>query len=494
MTNLKENGQAAEQDENLFHLVKVAQLITDTGRANLAEWPTRASVNIAKTIDAICRVTISPDTSRPAALCRWLAQTGFTTEKQEKRTISSRGFTRRFIKILVTRQSRSMMPEIPRQHSFLLALFVGVVTWLFGIFVKFPQGLLTTTHFPRLEDYLKLCANPFARDVNPILAYRISVPIIAWAFHLPPVLCTFLPILFLIASYAIIFYVVLERTADKKFSVLVVAGLSLTFFAHWTNRWLGFPDSFSHLVSALALISSNPLLLALCCIFGMLNDERWLFSVPFLLFWHGSNLAKVGKFSSMTAARAGIGLGVGILFVILIRHALTIGWLGPGIAEPNVYKIMRSTLLDLNPLNSTWTLFALNIFMGLGWYWLAVGKLITRQLLSTSPILGCFLSFSILIAGFSTLVVEDVSRSMGFLFLVVVIASVYDYNTDHASARIWWRNLLLATAITPTIYYTGLSGAAFIPFPIDLINHLIHQYGGDDLLQNLKPWFHLRAD
>jgi hypothetical protein len=384
-----------------------------------------------------------------------------------------------------------MMPEFPRQHTFLLALFVGAAAWIFGLLVKFPQGLLTTNFFPRLDDYLKLCANPFTRDVNPILAYRISVPIIAWALHLPPVICTFLPILFLIFSYAIIFYVVLEHTADKKFSVLVVAGLSLTFFAHWTNRWLGFPDSFSHLVSALALISSNPFLLALYCIFGTLNDERWLFSVPFLLFWHGSNYAKVGVFSSMTATRAGIGLGVGILFVLLIRHALTIGWLGPGIADPNMYKIMRSTLLDLKPLNSTWPLFALNILMGLGWYWLAVMKLITRQLSSTTPILGYFLGFSILIASLSTFVVEDVSRSMGFLFLGVVIASVYDYNTDRASARIWWRNLLLASAITPTIYYSGLSGAAFIPFPIDLINHLINHYGGDDLLQKLKPWFHL---
>ena len=296
---------------------------------------------------------------------------------------------------------------------------------------------------------------------------------------------------FLILSYAIIFYVVLEHTADKRFSILVVAGLSLTFFAHWTNRWLGFPDSFSHLFSALALISSNPFLLAMCCIFGTLNDERWLFSVPLLLFWHRSNHAKVGKFSSRTATRAGIGLAVGILIVLLIRHALTIGWLGPGIAEPTVYKIMRSTLLDrFNPLNSTWALFALNIFMGLGWYWLAVIKLITRQL--SSPTLDFRLAarYFILIASLSTLVVEDVSRSIGFLFLVVVIASVYDYNTDPASARIWWRNLLLATAITPTIYYSGLSGAAFIPFPIELINHLVHEYGGGDLLQDLKPWFH----
>ena len=383
-----------------------------------------------------------------------------------------------------------MVPEIPRWHTFLLALFAGAGTWVFGIFLKFPQGLLTASDFPRLEDYLKLCANPLTRDIAPILAYRISVPIIARAFHLPPAICTYLPIFFLIFSYAIIFHVVLKRTADKRFSILVIAGLSLTFFAHWTNRWLGFPDSFSHLASALALISSNPFLLALCCVFGTLNDERWLFSVPFLLFWHGSNHAKAGISSSTVTMHAGIGLAVGILFVLLIRHALTIGWLGPGIIEPNVYKIMRSTLLNLSPLHSTWSLFALNVFMGFSWYWLAVMKLITRQLSSPTPILGCFLGFSVLVASLSTLVVEDVSRSIGFLFLVLVIASVYDYNTDPASARTWWRNLLLATAITPTIYYSGLSGAAFIPFPIDLINHFLHQYGGTDLLQSLKPWFH----
>jgi hypothetical protein len=192
----------------------------------------------------------------------------------------------------------------------------------------------------------------------------------------------------------------------------------------------------------------------------------------------------------LRATRTGIGPAAGILFVLLIRHALTIGWLGPGISEPEVHKAMQ--LLDrFNPLNSTWPLFALNIFMGFGWYWLAVIKLVTRQLASTTPILGCFLGFSVLLASLSTIVVEDVSRSIGFLFLVVVIASVYDYGIDPASAKLWWRNLLIAAAITPTIYYSGFSGAAFVPFSIDLTNHLIHQYGGADLLQTLKPWFHL---
>jgi hypothetical protein len=32
-----------------------------------------------------------------------------------------------------------------------------------------------SSHFPRLGDFLKLCADPFARDVSPALAYRIII-------------------------------------------------------------------------------------------------------------------------------------------------------------------------------------------------------------------------------------------------------------------------------------------------------------------------------
>jgi hypothetical protein len=373
------------------------------------------------------------------------------------------------------------------------AFIVGVGIWLFGIFVKFPQGMLTTSHYPRLEDYLKLCANPFARDVNPLLAYRISIPTLAWALQLPPIICIFLPIFFLISAYAVVFFVISERTGDKTFSLVTVAGLSLTFFALWTNRWLGYPDAFSHLCSALALLSANPLMLALFCIFGTLNDERWVISVPFLLYWHGSNHAKAGIFNWVDATRAGIGIGIGLLFVFLVRHALTVGWLGPGIQGRWIASfyihLVREVRDRLSPYNSTWSLFAINILMGLGWYWLAVMRLVARQLSSPTQIWGFVLGLSIFTASLSTILVEDVSRSVGFSYLIVVIASVYDYDAGSASAQIWWRNLLIATALTPTIYYTGLSGAVFIPFPIDLINHILHQYGGADLLENLKLWF-----
>src|SRR5262245_7819241 len=112
--------------------------------------------------------------------------------------------------------------------SWFLAIIFGLGFWLFGIFVKFPQGMLTTQHFPRLEDYLKLGANPFARHVNPILAYRISVPALAWALQLSPAICIFLPIACLIGAYGIVFLIISNRTGDNKFALVIVAGLSLT--------------------------------------------------------------------------------------------------------------------------------------------------------------------------------------------------------------------------------------------------------------------------
>jgi hypothetical protein len=215
-------------------------------------------------------------------------------------------------------------------------------------------------------------------------------------------------------------------------------------------------------------------------------------SAPLLLYWHGYDHAKASIINWTSTAHVVIGLAAGILVVLLVRHALAVGWIGPGIDEPDMYKIFRSTsLTHLHPYTSTWPLFALNVWMGFSWYWLAIVKLLARQLSSATPVWGCFLALSTFMSIFSTLIMDDVSRSIGFLYLAVVMASSYDYDAGPRLARIRWRNLLLATALTPTIYYVGLSGAVFIPFPIDLGNHLMHVYGGEDSLQTLKLWFRL---
>jgi hypothetical protein len=373
-------------------------------------------------------------------------------------------------------------------HGWLSALFVGLAVWVFGICVKFPQGLLTTDLTPRLLDFLKLCANPFARDLSePIIAYRISVPVLAWILHLPPTVCTFIQLLFLIASYAVLFRVVSQRTENPAFSVLVVAGLSLTFFAHWTNSWLGFPDSFSHFCSALALISSNPLVLIFTCIFGTLNDERWIFSIPFVIYWHSSARAKTDVFNRFNAGRAGGSIAGGLACVLLIRHALTVGWIGPGIEEPDLYKQFANlSLADLHPRDSTWFLYILNVTMGFGWYWFVSLRTVGRQLTSRVPVSGLLVGGALLLGSLASMLVDDVSRSIGFLYLGVVVAGVYEYDLKPRSTRALWRNLLLIGCVTPTIYYINFSGAVLIPFPFVLANYFVDYLYGVDLMEFLK--------
>jgi hypothetical protein len=373
-------------------------------------------------------------------------------------------------------------------HGWLSALIVGLAVWLFGICVKFPQGLLSTGHFPRLQDFLKLCADPFARDLSePIVAYRISVPVLAWVLHLPPAVCTVIQLLFLILAYAVIFRVVAKRTENPAFAVLVVAGLSLTFFAHFTNRWYGYLDSFSHLCSALALISANPLVLICTCIFGTLNDERWIFSIPLLIYWHSSARAKADIFHWTVALRAGGSIAAGLVCVLLIRHALAVGWIGPGIETTGAYRHFASlSAADLHPIRSTWTLYAVNVAMAFGWYWFVVLRTVERQLSSQAPVSGLLVGGALLLGCLASMLVDDVSRSIGFLYLGVVIAAVYEYDLKPSSTPALWRNMLLAGCVTPTVYYTGLSGAVFVPFPVDLANGFIQRVYGVNLMQFLK--------
>jgi len=331
-------------------------------------------------------------------------------------------------------------------HGLLSALMIGLAIWLFGICIKFPYVLLTANPYPsRLDDFLKLCANPFARDLNvQYLAYRIIVPVIAWITHLPATVCTFIQLPFLIVTYAVLFRVVQKRTQDPAFAVLVVAGLSLTFFAHWTNSYFGFPDSFSHLCSALALASANPIVLMFTCILGTLNDERWIFSIPFIVYWHSSACAKIDVLNWLEALRASAFITAGLICVVVIRHALTVGWIGPGIAEPELYKEYASfSIADLHPYHSTWVLYILNVAMGFGWYWFVMLRTLGQQLFSRVPVAGLLFGGGLLFGSLASMLVEDVSRSVGFLFLGLIIAAVCEYDLNPQRARTWWWYLLL---------------------------------------------------
>ena len=135
---------------------------------------------------------------------------------------------------------------------------------------------------------------------------------------------------------------------------------------------------------------------------------------------------------------------------------------------------------------STWFLYILNVTMAFGWYWFVSLRTVGRQLSSRVPVSGLLVGGALLLGSLASMLVDDVSRSVGFLYLGVVVAAVYEYDPKPSSTRILWRYLLLLGCITPTVYYINFSGAVLIPFPFVLANYFVDHVYGVDLMEFLK--------
>ena len=67
-------------------------------------------------------------------------------------------------------------------------------------------------------------------------------------------------------------------------ALMAVAGMSLTHITHYTFNW-GVPDSFVLLPVVIMMKYLNPYVFFLCSLLGILADERFLMSVPFIVLW-----------------------------------------------------------------------------------------------------------------------------------------------------------------------------------------------------------------
>ena len=66
---------------------------------------------------------------------------------------------------------------------------------------------------------------------------------------------------------------------------MAVAGMSLTHITHYTFFNWGVPDSFVLLPVVIMMKYLNPYVFFLCSLLGILADERFLMSVPFIVLW-----------------------------------------------------------------------------------------------------------------------------------------------------------------------------------------------------------------
>lgn len=382
-----------------------------------------------------------------------------------------------------------------RRGVFPTSLLIGVIAALLAVFVSFPGTILYHPIFgSRISDTLKLSHNLFARDLQEdILAYRIVVPLLSrWTGTNGPWL---LVIVFqwttLVLALAISFLAIVRKMGKDgiRFAWPLTLALGLSFFTFWSYYGSGYFDAVTQLTLALALLISQPWLLAPLALIGTLNDERFLIAAPFIVLWHARGAGIRDLVRSSWPRIAGLLFAIGA--VALIRHGLTHGWWGPRISLPKVYRLIwQDVILGMKPFathsrTTGWLVFLVNVFMSFRWLWWVVIAFVL------TPIPGVSRTFKILFAGalvaalLSTAAVMDVARSVGFLFPAILLAAVHwiPTNSIRAAKQLWW--LLLLLIVTPVFCINGNLPAFWLPLPLEVARFSYFAATGKDVLRDV---------
>jgi hypothetical protein len=355
------------------------------------------------------------------------------------------------------------------------AIYVGLGVWLISVFLYAP-ALWTILEPGRVEasragDFLKLCANPLARDLRePILAYRPVTPLLCWLLQLRGWGALLLPYLGTIGALACIHRALARRVGNMR-AVWLCLAVSTSWTVVWPNTKLGMPDGVTHLAIAVCLLSPAPGLCAVMTFLGTLNDERFLLAAPFVFLWHASRSTSLSEFW-LKSWRLLAGFFVGLVGMLLVRHALAVGWIGPGIAVAKSYTNSKRILSDLPGwLREEGGIYIVNVFVAWRWLWLVwLAALVVLwrhggrwwMWLIGAGIAGVVLASSL---------VADVSRSIGFAFPAFLALWVAAEKLEPIRLQRWLVWAVALCIFTPNIYLTD--NVQWVrPFPLSVLRWL----------------------
>lgn len=348
-----------------------------------------------------------------------------------------------------------------------LAILVGFVTWLFSFFLYcIPLWMIVLgehhqTH--RLEDFAKLCANPLTRDlVEPILAYRLTTPSLAWLLGLRGESGILIQYLAIPAMLACIFHSIRHRI-NLNSALWITLGVSITYTVIWPNVHPGFPDSVTHLAAAILLLTKHPLAIISLTTLGTLNDERFVMAIPFLVLWHSNLVTTQQTFTS--AIRLSTSFLVGLVFTFAVRSGIKYGYIGPQFETPQVYA-------DFWSFTQNFTLYFINVFMGWRLLWLIPLCYVISKADKEKKLVKLTFSLGILLVIAAPYFVADVSRSVGFAFPALLFGiwrlSKHQLTLLHVPLKV----IILLMICTPCFYIMGDNIQLERPLPLSLLRAL----------------------
>ncbi len=339
-----------------------------------------------------------------------------------------------------------------------LAVMFGFLAWTLSMFLYAP-AIWTIIEPGRLEqsragDFLRLCANPLTRDLRePILAFRPVTPLLCWLLNLQGWAALALPYLFTIGALACICRAVASRISGASGALAAVA-VALSWTVVWPNTKLGMPDGVTHFAVAVCLVSATPWLGAAMAFFGTLNDERFVLAVPFILLWHVWPVPSVGE--AWRKGRALLaGFVAGMTAMLIVRHALAVGWIGPGISVPMSYTNAQRFRTDLSGwFRDEGVIYVANVLVAWRWLWLVwLGSLVVVWRHGgrwSAGLIGTGMAAVVLASS----LVADVSRSIGFAFPAMLAIWVGAEKFEGFRIRRWLGWAVALCVVTPNFYLT----------------------------------------
>lgn len=319
----------------------------------------------------------------------------------------------------------------------------------------------------RAGDFLRQCANPLSRElVEPILAYRVATPVIAWILHLGPIAALSLQYIFSILTLALCHRFLRRRLSSRGalFLTLAFACSSAIQFPNWLP---GIPDSLTHLAAIIAL-SFRPAGVVFSSVFvGIMNDERMLLALPFIALWKLRCQTPLDSFRPFSQATWPLFLAVVAGFSL--RYTLKVGWIGPPFASPPLYSALATQFLTGMPWLGSWAIWSVNLLNGPRWLWLipAALPLFTRDW-PRRVRLTLFL-FSFLGPLLGSFIVADAARTFGFAFPAFLIGAVWLAEDAPKTTERLFFCIGILQIITPCLWiYQNWQRIQFLPLPWEL--------------------------
>ena len=364
----------------------------------------------------------------------------------------------------------SIGTENKGRSDVLRSLWWGTLAWLFSLVLYSPRLTLFLAEGAgdtRRDDLLLQCADPLSRQLwEPLLAYRVVQPLLAnvlgWCggrrdiqalLGSPGIAYVAMALTLVCIHWAI------SRRFSQSTTLLVTFAIATTHVTQWTNTLWGHPDSLTLLPIAILLCNRHSLVVFGATLIGATNDERFVLALPFLALWWWSDDVSVAHFLRQSS-RDAIAVLFGLSATLLLRFALTQGWIGPGIIDPyrgggSLFTFFLSRLF----MPAEWPGLLLMILLGFRWLWflplLAWWSLTARE---RSIRDGVFL-LALPLVVISTVTSADISRNCAFLFPAILVSMELLLRQRHWSVQRlnrWTAWALGLNVLTPAAMVFGL--------------------------------------